>query len=170
LNVCLSSYLVPFSSSLEEISPMRTIAHRRISLIHRSSSGFLRCLAQRAKASCANGGARPTDKHGFQVGAHSNRGIAAGNDGCPPGRRGENCPEQKFVFGNFEGGAPQVCRGAGPCLYGSIGLLKKKFAEILENFRNLADRDGAAGGAFRYATNRATGQTPVWTANSRKAW
>ena len=30
--VCLSSYLVPFSSSLA-ISPMRTIAHRRISLI-----------------------------------------------------------------------------------------------------------------------------------------
>jgi hypothetical protein len=44
------------------------------------------------------------------------------------------------------------------------GCLRKKLAEILENFRNLADTDGAEGGAFCYATNRATGQTPVWTA------
>ena len=47
------------------------------------------------------------------------------------------------------------------------GCWRKKFRNF-GDFRNLADTNGAVGGAFRYATNRATGQTPVSTANTRR--
>ena len=62
-----------------------------------------------------------------------------------------------FVGRESRGGA-RVLPGGASLPYRSIGLLKKKFAEILEIleiFGNLADTDGAVGGAFCYATNRA---------------
>jgi hypothetical protein len=75
-----------------------------------------------------------------------------------------------MLFVGRESRGAGFCRGASLSHMDQSGCLRKKFAEILENFRDLADTDGAVGGAFCYATNRATGQTPLWTANSRKAW
>jgi hypothetical protein len=66
--------------------------------------------------------------------------------------------------------AGRVLPGGVSLPYRTIGLLKKKNCRNFGNFRNLADTDSAVGAAFCYATSRASGQTAVSTANSRKTW
>ena len=72
--------------------------------------------------------ARPTDRHGFQVGAR------------PPARR-EKSAQKRNVFLETSRGPPQVCRGAGSCSYGSIGVFTKNF---WLNFRKIGVDAGAS--------------------------
>jgi hypothetical protein len=76
---------------------------------------------------------------------------------------------KESFFGMRQRRGGRVLPGGVSLPYGTIGLLKNKFAEILEIF-GIWLRRMAQWAAPSVATNRATGQTPVWTANSRKTW